>query len=80
MGAQGTAIREKLQSVGDTVKDRAQKVVSELKNEAEKQGLTPDAAKGATVAIGEKVKTVAGAGRDSVAQNFASRPNQRGNV
>lgn len=75
MGEQGTAMREKLQGLGDTVKDRAQQVVSEVKNEAQKQGLTPDAAKGAAAGIGEKVKAVAGAGRESVAQSFISRPN-----
>ena len=75
MGEQGTAVREQLQSLGDTVKDRARQVVAEVKSEAEKQGLTADAAKGAAVKIGEKAKAVAGAGRESVAQNFASRLN-----
>jgi hypothetical protein len=75
MGEHGTAVREKLHTLGHSVKDRAQQVVSEVKSEAEKQGLTPDAAKGAAVKIGEKAKAVAGAGRESVAQNFASRPN-----
>jgi hypothetical protein len=75
MGEQGTAMREKLQSLSDTVKDRAQQVVSEVKNEAAKQGLTPDAAKGAATEIGEKVKAVAGAGRESAAQSFALKLN-----
>jgi hypothetical protein len=75
MGEQGTAMRETLQGLGDTVRNRAQQVVSEVKNEAAKQGLTPDAAKGAAAEIGEKVKAVAGAGRESAAQSFALKPN-----
>ena len=70
MADQGNAAREKLQVLSDALKDRAKQVVSELTNEAEKQGLTPDAAKGAAVEIGKKVKAVASAGRESVTQRF----------
>ena len=55
--------------------DRAKQIASDLKDEAERQGLTPGAAKSAAAEIGEKVKAVAGAGRDSVAQRFAPASN-----
>lgn len=71
MGEQASAMRERLQDVADDVKDRAKQVVADVKEEAVQQGLTADAAKSAAVGIGEKLKTVAGAGRDSVAQRFA---------
>jgi hypothetical protein len=71
MGEQGSAAREKLQSLGDDVTDRAKQVATEMKDEATRQGLTPDAAKNATAVIGERLKAVAEAGRDSVAQRFA---------
>lgn len=71
MGEQGTAAREKLQGLTDDVKERAEHVVSEIKDEADRQGLTAKAAKRTAAGIGEKVKTVASAGRDSVAQRFA---------
>jgi hypothetical protein len=71
MGEQGTAAREKLQGLTDDVTDRAKQIASALKDEADRQGLTPDAAKSAAAGIGAKVKTVAGAGRDSLAQRFA---------
>ena len=75
MGEQGTAARETLQGLSDDVTDRAKQIASALKDEADRQGLTPDAAKSAAVGIGEKVKAVAGAGRDSVAQQFAPTSN-----
>ena len=70
MGEQGTAAREKLQGLAGDVTDRAKQIVADVKDEADRQGLTPDAAKSAAAGIGEKVKTVAGAGRDSLAQRF----------
>ena len=72
MGKQGTAAREKLQGLTGQVTDRAQRVFSEVKDEAERQGLTADAARTAAVGVGEKVKAVAGAGRESVVQRFTS--------
>jgi hypothetical protein len=75
MGEQGTAAREKLQGLTGEVTDRAKQVVSDLKDEADRQGLTANGAKSAAAGIGEKVKSVAGAGRDSVAQRFAPTSN-----
>jgi hypothetical protein len=71
MGEQGAAAREKLTGLTGEVKNRASEIASDLKDEANRQGLTSDAAKSAAVIIGEKVKTVAAAGRDSLAQRFA---------
>jgi hypothetical protein len=70
IGEHGTALREKLQGLTEDAKDRAKQVLSDVKHEADRQGLTPDAAMSAILEIGEKVKTVAGVGRDSVAQRF----------
>jgi hypothetical protein len=75
MGEQGLAVREKLQGLADDVTDRAKQIASDLKDEADRQGLTPDAAKSAAVGIGEKVKAVAGAGRESLTQRFAPTSN-----
>ena len=71
MGQYGSAAREKLTGFTDEVKDRARQVASDLKDEANRQGLTADAARSTAAGIGEKVKAVAGAGRDSVAQRLA---------
>jgi len=75
IGEQGAAAREKLQGLTGEVTDRAKQIASDLKDEVERQGLTPAAAKSAVVEIGEKVKAVASAGRDSVAQRFAPASN-----
>ena len=71
MGEHGSAMRRKLQDVADDATDHAKQVVADVKEEATHQGLTAEAAKSAAIGIGEKLKTVAGAGRDSVAQRFA---------
>jgi hypothetical protein len=75
MGEPGSAAREKLQGLAGDVTDRAKQIASDLKDEADRQGLTPDAAKSAAAEIGEKVKAVAGAGRESLAQRFAPTSN-----
>jgi hypothetical protein len=71
MGEQGTAAREKLQGLKSEMADRAKQIASDIKDEADRQGLTPEAAKSAAAGIGEKVGSVASAGRDSVTQRFA---------
>lgn len=75
MGEQGSAARQKLQGLAGDVTDRAKQIASDLKDEADRQGLTPDAAKSAAAGIGEKVKAVAGAGRESLTQRFAPTSN-----
>lgn len=71
MGKQGAATREKLTGLADEVKSRARQVASDVKDEANRQGLTADSAKNAAVELGDKITTVAGAGRDSLVQKFA---------
>ena len=75
MGEQGAAAREKLTGFTGEVKDRAMQIASDLKDEADRQGLTADAAKSAAAGIGHKVKTVAAAGRDALAQRLTPAPN-----
>jgi len=75
MGEQGSAARQKLQGLAGDVTDRAKQIASDLKDEAGRQGLTPDAAKSAAGGIGEKVRAVAGAGRESITQRFAPTSN-----
>jgi hypothetical protein len=75
MGEQGSAARQKLQGLAGDVTDRAKQIASDLKDEAGRQGLTPDAAKSAAAGIGEKVRAVAGAGRESITQRFAPTSN-----
>lgn len=70
MGAQGAAARDKLEDLAGDIKDRAGKVLSDVQEEAGRQGLTPERAKDAASDIGDKVKTLAGAGRDAVAKRF----------
>jgi len=75
MGEHGSAAREKLQGLASDVTDRAKQIASDIKDEANRQGLTPDSVKSAAAGIGDKVKTIAGAGRDSVAQRLAPASN-----
>ena len=75
MGEQGAAAREKLTGLTDEVKDRAKQIAADVKDEANRQGLTADAARSAAAGIGEKIKTVAGAGRDSLTQRLVPEPN-----
>ena len=70
MGEKSTAAREQVESLADDVKDRAGLVVSAVKDEAARQGLTTDAAKAAARGITEKVKNVAGAAHASVAEKI----------
>jgi hypothetical protein len=72
MGDQGAAAREKLQNIAGDIKDRAGKVMSDVKEEADRQGLTTAGAKNVASDIGAKVKAVAGAGRESVTQRFSN--------
>jgi hypothetical protein len=74
MGKKGTAARETLQGMVGEAKNQARQVVSDVQDEAARQGLTVDAAKDAAKAVASKVGNVAGAARDSVAQPFKSAP------
>ena len=71
MGERAAAAREKLKGTAGDIKDRAGKVMSDVKDEADRQGLTTERAKIAAVHVGEKLKAAASAGRDSVTQRFS---------
>jgi hypothetical protein len=58
MGEQAATARDKLQGLTTEATERAQHVVAEVKDEADKQGLTPDAARNAAAAFVGKVKGV----------------------
>jgi hypothetical protein len=75
VGEKGAAAREKLQGLANDGKDRLQQVMADVRDEADRQGLTPDAAKSAAAEIGEKVKTVAGAARQSATRRFSQSSN-----
>lgn len=59
MGERGAATRNKLNEVAGQAKALASDVISDVKDEALKQGFTTDAASKATSDIAEKVKSVA---------------------
>jgi hypothetical protein len=73
MGAQGANAREALQGFVDDTKTRAEQVLDTVKDEAQKQGLTTDAAKAAASGIADKIKGVAGAARQSGANGFGNQ-------
>jgi hypothetical protein len=70
MGEKGEAVRGKLEGLTEEAKERARQVMADVKEEAYAQGLTPGAAKDAAAAMADKVKSVAGAARESVAQRL----------
>jgi hypothetical protein len=74
MGEKGAAAREALQGMVGDAKNQARQVVSDIQEEASRQGLTVDAAKDAAKAVANKVGNVAGVARDSVTQPFKSAP------
>jgi len=71
-GEQGDAARNALKGVVDEAKDRALEVVSEVQEEASRQGLSLDAAKEAASAVAGKVKNVAGSAGEAVKKPVAS--------
>jgi hypothetical protein len=76
MGEPGTVVRGKLRDLADEAKDRANRVVANVQEEADRQGLTADAAKNAVSEIADKVKTVASAGRGSF-ERSSTRPRSK---
>lgn len=71
MGRSGSAAREKLEELATETKSRANQVLGDIKQEAQTQGLTPSGAKDAFSGVAEKVKTVAGSARQSVANRMS---------
>ena len=72
MGQQGAGARERVQGFVGEIKHRAGQVVSDVKDEAERQGLSATGVKKVAEDIGEKIKTVAGAGQSSLNQRFSN--------
>lgn len=70
MGEAGAAVKDKITDIAtettEFVSDRAKQVLSDVKQEAAAQGLTPDAAVAGLKGVAGKVKTVAGASRDAI--------------
>jgi hypothetical protein len=70
MGKTSTTAREQLDGLAEELKDRAGQVISDVKKEADRQGLTTDAAKAAAREMASKVKNVAGAVQASAAEKI----------
>jgi hypothetical protein len=60
IGERGAQARDAITGAFDDVKDRAQEVLSDVQEEATRQGLTLDAAKEAASSVARKVRNVAG--------------------
>jgi hypothetical protein len=73
MGAQGANARDAFQGFVSDTRKRAEQVIDTVKDEAQKQGLTTDAAKQAASGIAEKIKGVAGAARESAASGIGNQ-------
>jgi hypothetical protein len=75
MGKQGTAAREKLETLAEEGKSfamkRGREVLDDVKGEAAAQGLMPDQAKQSLREFSAKAKSVAGAARESVAKRVS---------
>lgn len=66
MGEQSAAAREKIQEAVTEFKHTAQQVVEDVKQEAQAQGFTPDAAQGTLRDITERAKKVVSSTKDSI--------------
>lgn len=65
MGDKADQAREKIGEVANAAKDHATHVLSEVQDEAERQGLTIDGAREAATAMGEKISGIAQVTRES---------------
>ena len=70
VGQSAAAARDK---VGDAVAGHARHVMSDVREEAQRHGLTPDAIKETAASIAGKARNVAEAARDSAKEPFGSR-------
>lgn len=64
LGESSAHVRAKARELAETARLRAEKTVSDVASEAERQGLTPDAAKEALGALKDKATTIAAAAVD----------------
>jgi hypothetical protein len=72
IGERGAQARGAVQDALNETKDRAQEVLSELQEEASRQGLTVEAAKGAASSVGSKLRSVAGSAGEAVKKPFTA--------
>lgn len=63
IGERGAQARDAMHEVIEDAKDRAQEVLSDVQEEASRQGLTMDAAKEAALLVGKKARKVAKSAR-----------------
>jgi hypothetical protein len=66
LGATGTAVKDKVQSMASDVVGATGEAIDRMATEANTQGLTPSAFKAQAKAAGDKLKAVGGAARKSV--------------
>lgn len=72
IGERGAQARDAITGVFDDVKDRAQEVLSDVQEEATRQGLTLDAAKEAVSSVASRVRNVAGDASDAAKKPFTA--------
>jgi hypothetical protein len=75
VGEKAAAVRESAEQLAGEAKERAQQVVSGVKEEVYAQGLTPGAAQDAVAGVADKIKTVGGAAREAVTQRLSGSSN-----
>ena len=72
IGERGAQAREVVQGALNEAKDRAQEVLSEVQEEASRQGLTVEAAKGATSSVASKLRNVVGSAGEAAKKPFTA--------
>jgi hypothetical protein len=72
IGERGAQARDAIEGVLTDVKDRAQEVISGVKEEASRQGLTVEGAKEAASSVASKLRNVAGSATDAAKKPFTS--------
>jgi hypothetical protein len=72
LGEHGETARNALDGAVEDAKTRARNVLSEVEDEAVRQGFTMGAAREAASSVADKVKTVAGVAQEAVKKPFAS--------
>src|SRR4029078_309830 len=72
IGERGAQAREAVQGALNEAKDRAQELLSEVKEEASRQGLTVEAAKGAASSVASKLRNVAGSASEAAKKPFTA--------
>lgn len=71
MGEAGSVVKDKIKEAAEFATDRANQVLSDVKSEAEVQGLTPSATQETLKGVAEKVKSAAASASDPVKQRLS---------